>query len=254
VPAEVRFVHDQGWHTPLASGAPRLAILPHATAVSAEQAAGLEAFVRDGNTLLVTGLTGLFDPEARAWPLGRSPLETVLGARMKEVRLLGEKGSLRLDQPPLVLPFHLWESDVEPITATPIARDGDRVTAVRHRLGKGEAVWIPSLVGLGAWLGDGEPLSQLVASLLGPARDTLRAQAVTFAARQPGAVLRVLESGRQLVAVVTNGEATAKTVRLATGRPEPPTVVYGATASVSATDGGLSVALGPRGTVVLLWP
>ena len=79
VPTEVRFVHDPGWRAPLASGAPRLAILAHATAISAEQAAGLEAFVRDGNTLLVTGLTGLFDPEARAWPLGRSPLEPVLG-------------------------------------------------------------------------------------------------------------------------------------------------------------------------------
>ncbi|HYN90403.1 MAG TPA: beta-galactosidase [Thermoleophilaceae bacterium] len=254
VPTEVRFVHDPGWRTPLASGAPRLAILAHATAISAGQAAGLEAFVRDGNTLLVTGLAGLFDPEARAWPLGRSPLEPVLGARMKEVRLVGEKGRLRLDQPPLVLPFHLWESEIEPLGATPIGREGERVTAVRHRLGKGEAVWVPSLIGLGAWLGDNEPLSQLFASLLGPARDALRQQAVTFAGRQPGAVLRVLESGSRLVAVVTNGEEKARTVRLATARKEAPTVVYGAATAVSSGEGGPSVALGPRGTVVLLWP
>ena len=100
----------------------------------------------------------------------------MLGARLKEVRLVGEKGSLRLDRPPLALPFHLWESDVEPLGATPIGREGDRVTAVRHRLGKGEAVRIPSLIGLGAWLGENEPLSQLFASLLGPARDALRRQ------------------------------------------------------------------------------
>jgi len=67
-------------------------------------------------------------------------------------------------------------------------------------------------------------------------------------------VLRVLESGRRLVAVVTNGEATAKTVHLATARKEAPTVLYGAAAAVTGGDGGPSVALGPRGTVVLLWP
>jgi len=109
-------------------------------------------------------------------------------------------------------------------------------------------------VGLGAWLGDREPLSQLLGSLLGPARDALRARAVTFATRQPRAVLRVLESGTRLLAVVTNGEAAATTVRLATGRQEAPTVVYGSTGAVTAGDPGPTVALGPRCTVVLLWP
>jgi len=250
VPADVRFVHDPGWRAPLASGAPRLAILPHATAVSAEQAASLEAFVREGHTLLVTGLSGLFDAEARAWPLGRSPLDEVLGARMKEVRLIGETGSLRLDQPPLVLPFHLWQAEVEPLGATVIGREGERVTAVRHRLGKGEAVWIPSLVGLGAWLGDGAPLARLLGSLLAPAREGQGA--VTFEGREPGAVLRVLENGSRLVAVVTNGTATARAIRLATARQARPTVLYGPPDAVSAD--GPSVRLGPRGTVVLLWP
>ena len=77
---------------------------------------------------------------------------------------------------------------------------------------------------------------------------------MTFAARHPGAVLRVLESGRRLVAVVTNGEATTKTVRLATAREGAPTVLYGAAGAVTGGDGGPTVALGPRGTVVLLWP
>jgi beta-galactosidase len=250
VPTGVRLAHDYDWRA--SSVAPRIAILPHVTAISAEQAASVEAFVRNGNTLLVTGLTGLFDPEARAWPLLGSPLETALGARLREVRLVGERASFRLDQPPLLLPLHLWEGELEPTVAVPIAHEGERVTAVRHRLGKGEAIWIPSMVDLGAWLDDREPLSRLLASLVAPVLDELRSRSVTLAERQPGVVLRVLENGSRVLAVLTNGEAAAKTVRLATGLGGSPAIVYGDTLPAATAD-GCAIRLGPRGTVVLLW-
>ncbi len=252
IPTSVALVHHFDWRAPAPTG--RIAILPHLTAVSAEQAAGFDTFVRNGNTLLVTGLTGLFDPDARAWPLGRSPLETVLGGRLKEFRLIGGSASLRIDEPPLRLPFHLWEGDVETTSGAAIAHDGSRVTAVCNRLGKGQAIWIPSLVDLGAWLGDREPLSRLLESLASAVRDELRARAVTFASRQPGVVLRVLENGSGLAAVVTNGAATATTVRLATGRPDAAVVVYGSPAAVATAPDGPTVSLGGRATVVLLWP
>jgi hypothetical protein len=38
-----------------------------------------------------------------------------------------------------------------------------------------------------------------------------------------------------------------------TARKETPTALYGAAAAVTDGDGGPSVALAPRGTVVLLW-
>ena len=251
VPTAVELVHDYDWEA--ASATPRLAILPHLTAVSAEQARRFEAFVRNGNTLLVTGLTGLFDPQANAWPLGRSPLETVLGGRMKEVRLVAETASLKLDAPPLVLPFHLWQTEIEPLEATVIGRDDSRAIATRRRLGRGEAIWIPSLVDLAAWLGERAPFAQLLAGITQPVHDALAASAVTFAERQPGALIRVLHAGTRLVAVVTNGEAATKTVRLATARAALPTVLYGEAGAVRAAAGGPDVALGPRGTVVLLW-
>jgi beta-galactosidase len=251
VPAAVEFIHHYDWEGP--SAAPRIAILPHASALSAEQARRLEVFVRNGNTLLVTGLSGLFDPDANAWPLGRSPLETVLGGRMKEVRLVGGATEQKLDQPALVLPYHLWQTEIEPLAATPIGRDRERVIATRNRLGGGEAIWIPSLVGLDAWIGEREPLARLVLELTRPVRDDLVAKAATFADRQPGALLRLLQSGSRLVAIVTNGEAAAKTVSLATGRGGAPRVIYGDTGSLTKTAGGCSVALAGRGTVVLLW-
>ncbi len=250
VPTAVELAHAYDWRA--SSTAPRVAILPHVTAISLEQAKAIEAFVQNGNTLLVTGLTGLFDPEARAWPLGRSPLEAVLGARLREVRLVAERSSLALSEPPLVLPFHLWEGDLETTSAVAIAHDGERITAARQRWGKGEAIWIPSLVDLGAWLYDREPFSRFLASLLAPLRDELRQKAVTFAGREPGVVLRVLESGRRTVAVVTNGEAGPRSVALATQLGGAPSLVYGDAACAPTADGCL-LALGPRATAVLLW-
>jgi beta-galactosidase len=252
VPTAVEFIHQYDWKRN--DPAPRIAVLSHATALAAEQVAGLEQFVRNGNTLLVTGLSGLFDPAATAWPLVGSPLDRVLGARLKEVRLVGERGGqLELDDPRLVLPFHLWEGELEPQGASVIGRDGERVIATRYRLGKGEAIWIPSLVDLAAWIGDREPLSRLLASLTVPVRAELRATAVTFAGRQPGVVLRVLRSGTRLVAVVTNGEAETKAVRLATTRSKPPALLYGDPGSLTPGAEGPALALGPRATAVLLW-
>ena len=191
VPTAVELVHDYDWEG--ASAAPRIVILPHLTAVSADEARRFETFVRNGNTLLVTGLTGLFDPQANAWPLGRSPLDNVLGARLKEIRLIGETGRLKLDTPALELPFHLWQGEIEPLGAGVIGRDGERVVATRHALGKGEAIWIPSLVALASWLGEREPFTKLLAGVTQPVRDELAATAVTFAERQSGTVLRTMQ-------------------------------------------------------------
>ena len=95
-------------------------------------------------------------------------------------------------------------------------------------------------------------LSRLLASLVAPVSAELVTRSVTFAERQPGVVLRVLENGSRTLAVVTNGEAAAKTVRLATRLGCEPAVVYGETER-RATAEGCTISLAPRGTVVLLW-
>jgi hypothetical protein len=65
----------------------RTVILPDVRALTQEQIEELDAFVHNGNTLIVTGLTGFYDPYVKAWPLAGFPLAKVTGAELKEVLL-----------------------------------------------------------------------------------------------------------------------------------------------------------------------
>ena len=242
--ARLKQVDDYDWRA--ASRAPRLAILPHVTALTAAQARDIETFVRNGNTVLITGLTGLYDEEARFRPLSGWPLEALVGARLKEVSTEGAGAAVTLSRPALSLPSHLWVGEIANESAEVFGRRGDRVTAVRRRAGRGEAVWIPSMVGLGAWLGDGAPLAALLRDVTEPfARDL----PFRFDGRQPGCLMRVLRSGASHVTVVTNGGDGPRQCRLLRPAGRAPQLLWGA---APAAD-GQTIPLGARQTTVLLW-
>ena len=250
LPARLKEIHDFDWRA--ASPAPRLAILPHVTALSATQARDIETFVRNGNTVLVTGLTGLYDEEARFWPLGRWPLEDVLGARLKEVLTLSDRTAVALSRPALSLPSSLWVGEIENESAEVVGRLDGRVTAVRKQTGKGVAVWVPSMIGLGAWLGDGAPLARLLEDVTEPFTRDLP---LRFTERQPGCLLRVLRSGGRYVTVVTNGTAEPRqcAVRHQPGLAPQPLWGDASALAPGKQANSQAISLGARQTSVLLW-
>lgn len=246
LPARLKQIDDFDWRG--ASPRPRLAILPHVSALTAAEARDVETFVRNGNTVLVTGLTGLYDAEARFWPLAGWPLEGVLGARLKEVRTAGEQAPVTLSRPALVLPSSVWVGEVANVSAEVAGQQDGRVPAVRKRFGRGEAIWIPSMLGLGAWLGDGAPLARLLQDVTEPfARDV----PFRFTERQPGCLLRVLQSGGSYVTVVTNGTDEPRRCGLRHPQGLTPQTLWGDASAL--TQGGQAVSLGARQTSVLLW-
>jgi beta-galactosidase len=246
LPARLKQIDDFDWRD--TSQPPRLAVLPHVTALTTEQARSVEAFVRGGNTLLVTGLTGFYDGEARFLPSGRWPLANLLGARPKEVQTPSVRAEVEWSRPALTLPSQLWVGEVENDSAEVAARQDGRVTAVRKRAGRGEAVWIPSPVGMGAWFDDGGPLAALLADLTEPfARDV----PFRFDGRQPGCLLRVLQQGNAYVTVVANGTAEPRQCRLRRPAGLAPQLLWGDASTF--TPGNPSVPLGARQTAVLLW-
>jgi beta-galactosidase len=245
LPARFKQMDDFDWRA--ASQGPRLVILPHVTALTASQARDVEAFVRGGGTLLVTGLTALYDEEARFLPSERWPLADLLGARPKEVRTPAGRAEVAWSRPALTLPGHLWVGEIENDSAEVAARQDGLVTAVRRRAGRGEAVWIPSLVGMGAWLGDGAPLAGLLEELAAPfARDV----PFRFDGRQAGCLLRVLRNGSAYVTVVTNGAAEPRQCRLRRPAGLAPQLLWG---DSTLTPNNPAVSLGARQTAVHLW-
>ena len=239
VNARLKHFDDFDWRD--TSQRPQLVILPHATALTAGQARKVEAFVRGGNTLLVTGLTGFYDEEARFLPSERWPLSELLGARPKEVQISEGGAEVAWSRPPLRLPSQTWLGEIENDSADVVAGQSGRVTAVRKRAGRGEAVWIPSPVGMGAWFVDGAPLAALLEELAAPfTRDT----PFRFEGRQPGCLLRVMQNGNTYVTVVTNGTSEPRQCRLRRPPGLTPQLLWGEASTPS---------LGARQTAVLLW-
>ncbi|MDT5268740.1 MAG: beta-galactosidase [Acidobacteriota bacterium] len=246
VPARLKQIDDFDWRD--SSQPPRLVILPHVTALTAAQARDVEAFVRGGNTLLVTGLTGFYDEEARFLPSERWPLSSLLGARPKEVHTPNDRAEVAWSRPALTLPSQMWLGEIENDSAEVAARWDGRVTAVRKRVGSGEAVWIPSLIGMGAWLGDGAPLAGLLAELNAPFTRDLP---FGFDGRQAGCLMRVLQNGNSYVTVVTNGTAEPQQCRLRRPPALTPQLLWGDPSTLAPNNP--IVSLGARQTAVHLW-
>lgn len=246
IPVQIKHMHDFDWAS--SGPAPRLAILPNLAALTAEQAKDITRFVQNGNTALMTGLTGAWDAENRFWTLaGRFPLEDLLGATLREIRTMEPGTCVQLQNPELDLPVHLWVGEIRNTSAQPIGSQQGWLTAVRKQAGKGEVIWIPSLVDLGAWLGDNQPLAKFISGVAAPFTRDLPFQ---FVARQPGCVLRVLQNGPDFVTVITNGTLQQKNLNLRFPTGMQPVLLWAEDSTLNA-QGELQLA--PRGTLVALW-
>lgn len=245
VNARIKHIHDFDWRAK--TSRPRLVILPHVVAMSTEDAADVEAFVRNGNTVLATGLTGFYDPQGRFWPMFKNfPLESVFGARPLDVSSVGEKAHVEMIEPRLVLPANVWVTEISNRGAEVIGQQHGRVTAVRHKLGQGESIWIPAPVGVAALSGDNKPLAQFLRTVLTRFNSQIPFR---FAVHEPDMLLRTMKSGSSYVTMTANTSHEAKRVHLQVPAGLKPKLIWGAAGSL-AGDGVLVPA---RDTVVLQW-
>lgn len=242
-PPRVVHIADVDWSP---EGPPRLIVLPHVEVLSEEQAATVGAFVLAGHTVLASGLAGWYDRDGRFWPLADEfPLGPVVGGRPRELRVV-DGGRLAL--PTGDVPAGTWLTDIEVGDGNPLAKDGDTVTALMHDGdGGGRAVWLPALVGLAAFTGDGAPLARYTATVVEP-----------FVARLPvrirdgvtSLLVRTLRGdGDRYVTVVANPGGGVHTVTLDGPDGVRPDVLWG---DPDAVDGSI-VTVGAHDTVVVAW-
>ena len=246
VPPRVKHFGDYDWSA--RSAAQRVAILPDVRAISAEQVGQLERFVANGNTLLITGLTGFYDPHAKAWPLAGFPLRKLTGASWKEVHFAGDAIELPMSEGHAALPARLWLSSVkveDPSAKVISARGGENLATESRLKNGGRVVWLPELVGHGAWFGDAGPLAALLKDLA-PA-----APAFSFADQQDACLLRLLRNGADYVSVVTNGSDHKASCALRAPVGLQPKALWGD--APRSADGLAHFNFAPYGTSVVLW-
>jgi len=241
-PPAIKHFDDYAWE---ATGERRVAILPDVRVLTQPQIERLRRFVSNGNTLLVTGLTGFYDPYGKAWPLAGFPLSRVTGGELKEVSFVKDIFPFGLAE----LPSHLWFSTITATSGRAISmRDGE-VTATDWRMpGAGRVIWIPSPIGLGAWLKDPAPLARFFRQAVPEAYGAL-----PFRFHEPGhsCVVRVLRSGDAYVTVVANGAAKSTVCTLEHSQTARPDVLWGEAPKFAP--GQTEFLLEPKSTTVLEW-
>jgi beta-galactosidase len=221
-------------------------ILAHQISVPSKYAPLLESFVSKGGKLMVDGLTGFFDEDLHNTMKTGFPFAKLLGGNISEFKVVDNLFEVKLGQ--VNLPAHLWRGFISNNTGEILSTVDGLPVATRNRFGKGETLWIPSLVGLGARLADN---SQLAGFLKNELKTNFENAPYCFASQQKGCLMKTLQSGNSFVTVVVNKSNETKNIELQIAKTEQkPEILY---AEKSGAVSEKIIKISPEETVVIVW-
>ena len=223
-------------------------ILAHQTSVPARQWKNLENFVYNGGKLIVDGLTAYYDENAHCIMKTGFPLEDLFGGLIKEFKVVGNLFDFTLSDPNLTLSAHLWRGSILNKTSKPIARSDNEVIATRNTFGKGEVLWMPSMVGLGSRMSEYKNLIMLLNTEVNESISTLPFR---FKAPQQKMFMKTLKSGNSFITILINKNTSSQKVELEIRDHFIPTVLF------ADQNGMISraniVSISPEETIVICW-
>lgn len=221
-------------------------ILANQISVPSKYAAILESFVSKGGKLMVDGLTGFFDDDLHNTMKTGFPFAQLFGGNISEFKMLDNQFEVKLGQ--VNLPAHLWRGFISNNTAEILSTVDGLPVATRNRFGKGETLWIPSLVGLGARLADNSSLASFLKIEL---KTNIESAPYSFASQQKGCLMKTLQSGNSFVTVVVNKSNETKQIEIkSTEKNKKPNILF---ADKKGNFSGQSISVSPEETVVIEW-
>jgi len=140
-----------------------------------------------GGKLILDELTGFFDENLHNTMKTGFPLASLLGGNISEFKMVDNLFSMNIGQ--VVLPAHLWRGYIDNSSAEAVSASNGKIVATRKKSGNGETLWIPSLIGLGAYIDDNRGLADLLTTELKTIKDDLP---FTFASHQKGLLMKTL--------------------------------------------------------------
>ena len=192
-------------------------ILAHQISMPDKYAALLESFVRKGGKLIVDGLTGFFDENLHNTIKTGFSFEDLFGGNIREFKLVDNLFNVKWND--FSIPAHLWQGTIVVKSGEVATTNDQEAIAVRNKIGKGEVLWIPSLIGLGSRLsGD---YSQLIRFLKIEAGQSINSVPVRFKVAQKNMLMKTIQSGSSLITVIINKGGQSKQVSLDFGTQKP---------------------------------
>lgn len=229
-----------------ADNAGKVLIIGNQVALPDEYAGKIAAFVRTGGRLIVTGLTSFFGTDNVCKACTDFLYKDVFGGVFKEVKYLGDDFEIALGNPALSLPSTMWTSSLELTTAIPTARKGGEILCAANAYGRGDVVWIPSLVGIGKRRHGDMGLARLIMTQTAPCSIPVR-----FAAPQKDVLMSTMSCDGGFVTVLVNKNAQAVLLPLRLDGSLTSEVLY-SSAGGRMLEGDIAN-LSPEETLVVKW-
>ena len=222
-------------------------ILSHQLSVPSQDWEKIRHFVKSGGRLIADGLTFFFDENHFSVMQAGFPLEDVMGGSLAEVFSMRGDFSLKLNDG-IQLPAHLFKGSLYVTTGKPMATQDDEVFALSNTYGQGRAIWIPSMIGLGARHEGNEALSKWLMKELAP---DLVGLPIRFQTRQPQMLMRTMQTGSGYLTIVVNkSKETRRVPFLLTNKNLKPIILF---ANKGGTVNGQSARIYPEETLVIEW-
>lgn len=206
------------------SGRYPVAVIPDMIAIPEKHVRKIEAYVRDGGRLIVTGLTGLYNENMLCMYGPRFPLEDCFGGNISEVRVMDNLFSLRSPDRHPELTGHLFKGVIADVSGEVMYRDPAGVSGVMHEYGNGTVIWIPSLVDLGDWLSDDGNLDAFYRKYCLTGDNT--GYPVYYKRNCRNTFMRLLSDGDTVMAIVVNNNPDKVRIRFSS-RLQDAAKIYG---------------------------
>ncbi len=177
-------------------------IVPHQIALPQHLSNRFKHFVKNGGKLLFTGLTGYYDENCHHIMRSGFPYIDLFQAEMREVKLIADSFyCVNKLYNPSRLPAHLWQGELVTIPEDE-ETDSEVITNFQSaKYEKGKALWLPALIGLGAWHRNNTNLSEW---LMNVCSNVDKSMPFTFDKQYKNVYLFTMKTGNNYITVLIN--------------------------------------------------
>jgi len=222
-------------------------ILAHQISLPDSYAPVLESFVRKGGKLIVDGLTGFFDENLHNTMKTGFSFENLFGGNIREFKLVDNLFEVKWND--FSIPAHLWQGSLAVKSGKVAALNNQDTIAIRNKIGKGEVLWIPSLIGLGSRVS--KDYSSLTRFLNTEANNSILSVPVRFKTVEKNMLMKTIQSGSSLTTIIINKGTDPKEVTLYFDTKKPiGKIIY---SNKHGKVIGNTVSISPEETLVVEW-
>ena len=244
IPVQVRINTEYNWETKEKN---QVVILADVRCLTNQDIKGIETFVHNGNKVIATGLTGLFDENEKTWVVNREfPLSRTFGGSIKEIFSESENFKIKLDEYTDLFPVQMWYMQILPETGKIVGKYDDKPIAIRNNYGNGSVLWIPAMIGMGAWVDSDNSLAYLLRKETEFATKNLPFR---FEALHKDCYMHTLKTQEAYLTVIVNGNINTENINIISSKTDRTKLLYGE--GWDASRHLLTIA--PCETVVLKW-